>query len=58
MLCLEWYADKVGAPFGVKPEDRLLVTKDGARLLCTYPLRRQAPELSRRFFAGERRPTA
>jgi Xaa-Pro aminopeptidase len=37
VLCLECYAGKVGAPFGVKLEDQVLVTKDGARLLCTYP---------------------
>lgn len=37
VLCLECYAGKVGAPFGVKLEDQVLVTKDGARLICTYP---------------------
>lgn len=37
VLCLECYAGKVGAPFGVKLEDQVLVTRDGARLLCTYP---------------------
>ncbi|MBI3979461.1 MAG: aminopeptidase P family protein [Chloroflexi bacterium] len=37
VLCLECYAGKVGAPFGVKLEDQVLVTKDGAQLLCTYP---------------------
>jgi Xaa-Pro aminopeptidase len=37
VLCLECYAGKVGAPFGVKLEDQVLVTKDGPRLICTYP---------------------
>ena len=38
ILCLECYAGKaVGAPFGVKLEDQILVTRDGAQLLCTYP---------------------
>src|SRR5438445_5239025 len=37
VLCLECYAGKVGAPFGVKLEDQVLVTRDGARLICTYP---------------------
>jgi Xaa-Pro aminopeptidase len=37
VLCLECYAGKEGAPFGVKLEDQVLVTRDGAELLCTYP---------------------
>jgi Xaa-Pro aminopeptidase len=37
VLCLECYAGKLGAPFGVKLEDQVLVTADGARLLSTYP---------------------
>ncbi len=37
VLCLECYAGKVGASSGVKLEDQVLVTKDGAKLLCTYP---------------------
>jgi len=37
VLCLECYAGKVGAPFGVKLEDQVLVTATGARLVCTYP---------------------
>jgi Xaa-Pro aminopeptidase len=37
VLCLECYAGKVGAPFGVKLEDQVLVTRDGARRICTYP---------------------
>jgi Xaa-Pro aminopeptidase len=37
VLCLECYAGKVGAPFGVKLEDQVLVTRDGCELLTTYP---------------------
>jgi Xaa-Pro aminopeptidase len=37
VLCLECYAGKVGAPFGVKLEDQVVVTAGGAELLCTYP---------------------
>ncbi len=37
VLCLECYAGKVGAPFGVKLEDQVLVTKDGPKLICAYP---------------------
>jgi len=37
VLCLECYAGEVGAPFGVKLEDQVLVTDDGCELLCTYP---------------------
>jgi Xaa-Pro aminopeptidase len=37
VLCLECYAGKEGAPFGVKLEDQVLVTRDGAALLCTFP---------------------
>ena len=37
VLCLECYAGKEGAPYGVKLEDQVLVTADGARLICTYP---------------------
>jgi Xaa-Pro aminopeptidase len=37
VLCLECYAGKPGAPFGVKLEDQVLVTKDGAQRICTYP---------------------
>jgi Xaa-Pro aminopeptidase len=37
VLCLECYAGKVGAPFGVKLEDQVLVTRTGAQLICTYP---------------------
>jgi Xaa-Pro aminopeptidase len=37
VLCLECYAGEVGAPFGVKLEDQVLVTADGCELLSTYP---------------------
>jgi len=37
VLCLECYAGKVDAPYGVKLEDQVLVTAGGAQLLCTYP---------------------
>ena len=37
VLCLECYAGEVGAPFGVKLEDQVVVTKDGAQLVCGYP---------------------
>ena len=36
-LCLECYAGKPGAPYGVKLEDQVLVTARGAKLICTYP---------------------
>jgi len=37
VFCLECYAGKDGAPYGVKLEDEVLVTKDGAVALSTYP---------------------
>ena len=37
IFCLECYAGKDGAPYGVKLEDEVLVTKDGAVALSTYP---------------------
>lgn len=37
VICFEAYAGEVGESFGVKLEDQVLVTKDGAKLLCTYP---------------------
>lgn len=37
VLCLECYAGEVGAPFGVKLEDQVLVTEHGAERLCTHP---------------------
>ncbi len=36
VFCLECYAGKDGAPYGVKLEDQVLVTKDGALPLMTY----------------------
>ena len=37
VLCLECYAGKPGAPFGVKLKDQVLVTAEEGRLICTYP---------------------
>jgi Xaa-Pro aminopeptidase len=37
VLCLECYAGKVGAPFGVKLEDQVRVTRNGPELICAYP---------------------
>ena len=37
VFCLECYAGKDGAPYGVKLEDQVLVTKDGAIQFSTYP---------------------
>ena len=37
VLCLEAYTGEVGGRFGVKLEDQLLVTEQGAELLCRYP---------------------
>ena len=37
VFCLECYAGKDGAPYGVKLEDQVLVTKDGAISFSTYP---------------------
>ena len=37
VLCVECYTGEVGGKFGVKLEDQLLVTEDGAELLCRYP---------------------
>jgi Xaa-Pro aminopeptidase len=37
VLCLECFAGREDAPFGVKLEDQVLVTASGAQLLCTYP---------------------
>lgn len=37
IFCLECYAGKDGAAYGVKLEDQVLITKDGAVPLCTYP---------------------
>lgn len=37
VLCLEAYMGEVGAAFGVKLEDQVIMTEHGAKLLCTYP---------------------
>ena len=37
VLCLECYAGKVGAPFGVKLEEQIVVTRDGPRSVGAYP---------------------
>jgi len=37
VFCLERYAGKDGAPYGVKLEDQVLVTNDGAIPFSTYP---------------------
>ena len=37
VLNLECYAGKVGAPYGVKLEDQVVVTPNGCELVCTYP---------------------
>jgi Xaa-Pro aminopeptidase len=37
VLCLECYAGKIGAPFGVKLEEQVLVTPNGPRSICAYP---------------------
>jgi Xaa-Pro aminopeptidase len=41
VFCLECYAGKDGAPYGVKLEDQVLVTKDGAVALNTYPFEKK-----------------
>jgi Xaa-Pro aminopeptidase len=37
ILCLECYAGEVGAPFGVKLEDQVVVTATGCERLSVYP---------------------
>ena len=37
VICLEAYVGEVGAPDGVKLEDQLVLTADGARVLIPYP---------------------
>jgi Xaa-Pro aminopeptidase len=37
VLCLECYAGKVGAPFGVKLEEQVVVTGDGPLSIGAYP---------------------
>jgi Xaa-Pro aminopeptidase len=41
IFCLECFAGKDGAPYGVKLEDQVLVTKEGAVPLCTYPFEKK-----------------
>jgi len=41
VFCLECYAGKDAAPYGVKLEDQVLVTKDGAVALNTYPFEKK-----------------
>lgn len=41
VFCLECYAGKEGAPYGVKLEDQVLVTANGAVPLCTYPFEKK-----------------
>jgi hypothetical protein len=37
VICLEAYVGEVGARDGVKLEDQLVLTADGARVLIPYP---------------------
>jgi len=37
VLCFECYAGREGAPFGVKLEDQVLITRDGCERLCAFP---------------------
>jgi Xaa-Pro aminopeptidase len=41
VFCLECYAGKDGEAYGVKLEDQVLVTKDGAVALNTYPFEKK-----------------
>lgn len=41
IFCLECYAGKDGAPYGVKLEDQVVVTKKGAVALNTYPFEKK-----------------
>ncbi len=41
VFCLECYAGKDGAPYGVKLEDQVLVTANGAVSLDTYPFEKK-----------------
>ena len=54
VLNLECYAGKVGAPYGVKLEDQVVVTASGVRAPLHLPVRREAPELSARSRARQR----
>jgi Xaa-Pro aminopeptidase len=37
ICCFEAYCGEVGAPFGIKLEDQVVIGPGGAELLCTYP---------------------
>jgi Xaa-Pro aminopeptidase len=37
ICCFEAYCGEVGAPFGIKLEDQVVIGPSGAELLCTYP---------------------
>jgi Xaa-Pro aminopeptidase len=41
VICVEFYAGKVGEQDGVKLEDQVLVTKDGPVLITHYPYDRK-----------------
>jgi Xaa-Pro aminopeptidase len=41
IFCLECYAGKDGALYGVKLEDQVLVTRTGAVSLNTYPFEKK-----------------
>jgi Xaa-Pro aminopeptidase len=41
IFCLECYAGKEGESYGVKLEDQVLVTRDGAVALNTYPFEKK-----------------
>ena len=41
VFCRDCYAGKDGAPFGVKLEDQVLVTKKGAISLNAYPFEKK-----------------
>jgi Xaa-Pro aminopeptidase len=41
VLCFECYVGEVGGPCGVKLEDQVLITANGAQLLSTYPYDRR-----------------
>jgi Xaa-Pro dipeptidase len=41
-ICLESYIGEVGGPDGVKLEEQLLITRDGAQLLSSYPFEDEA----------------
>lgn len=41
VMCVECYCGEVGAAFGIKLEEQVLVTRDGPRVLCPYPFERK-----------------